>query len=264
MSTSVIKLDNIGFERDSKSILRGVHWHVQSGQHWAVIGPNGSGKTSLLKIATGYEWPSRGGVQALGRQFGRVDLRQLRRKMGWCSAALAGMIRPSQAAWQIVVSGAYASTALFDSPTPAQRRRAAKLLDSLRAAELIERPFGLLSLGEQQKVLIARALMPRPRLLILDEPCAGLDITTRENVLETVGVLCRMDRGPSVVLVSHHIEEILPVFTHVLAMKDGQVFATGTKEQVLRSAILSKVYGLPRKVTRQHSRYWPRVTHAHI
>jgi iron complex transport system ATP-binding protein len=133
------------------------------------------------------------------------------------------------------------------------------LLAGMGCADLADRPFAVLSLGEQQKILIARALMPRPRLLILDEPCAGLDIGGRENLLETIHALARRSRALTLVFVTHHIEEILPCFTHVLAMKAGEAQAAGRKKDVLTAAVLSRTFGLPIAVDVAHGRYWPRV-----
>ena len=166
--------------------MRGVNWELARGEHWAIVGANGSGKTTLLQIAVGYLWPNEGRVSVLGQEHGQVDLRQLRQRIGWVSASLEGLIHREQSALQIVLSGAFASTALFDKPTATQKKRAGELLGEMGAGPLAASPFGVLSLGEQQKVLIARALMARPELLILDEPCAGLDIASREKLLGRV------------------------------------------------------------------------------
>ena len=255
----IIELDNVSFERGGRRILRDIQWRVLPGEHWAVIGPNGSGKTTMLKIATGYEWPSSGGVCALGERFGQVNLHELRRHIGWASSGLLAMIRRHQLALDIVLSGAYASTGLFDKPTAAQVRSGLALLEDLNCAAIADRPFAVLSLGEQQKVLIARALMPRPKLLILDEPCGGLDIAARENLLATIHNLARRRRAMTMIFVTHHIEEILPCFTHVLAMRAGGVQACGEKKDVLTGPVLSSTFDLDIAVDAGHGRYWPKV-----
>lgn len=254
-----IRLDNIGYHRGRRAILKDVCWHVAAGQHWAVVGPNGSGKTTLLQIATGYAWPSRGDVSILGQQFGQVDLRQLRRKIGWVSSSLSPLIRPSQSARQIVLSGAFASTALFDRPTPAQRRRADQLIARMGLKKVADSCFGTCSLGEQQKALIARALMPQPALLILDEPSAGLDLPSREALLESLQHFGTSQKRTSVVLVTHHIEEIPPAFSHVMVMKNGRVLAQGKKSSVLTGDVLSEAFALSVKVDCAFGRYWPRI-----
>ncbi len=261
MIDSVIKLEGVWFTRQGRDILHGVSWEIARGQHWAIIGANGSGKTTLLQIAVGYIWPNEGGVWVLGQEHGQVDLRSLRRKIGWVSSSLEGLIHRGQTAGQIVLSGAFASTALFDKPTAGQKTRAAALLEDMGCPAIATRQFGVLSLGEQQKVLIARALMAQPQLLILDEPCSGLDIPSRESILGRVEALCRKNgkAGMSVVMVTHHIEEIPPSITHVLVLRQGRVLAAGTKEAVLTPGVLGEAFGVELHVDQSHGRYWPRV-----
>jgi len=255
----MIEFVNVDLDRGRRLVLEGVNWRVRAGEHWAIVGANGSGKTSLLQVATGYLWPTRGHVSVLGQAFGEVDLRVLRRAIGWVSASLGPLLRTHQPALSIALSGAFASTGLFDRPSPPQVLQAEELLQRVGCRELAQAPFATLSLGEQQRVLIARALMAQPRLLILDEACAGLDLPGREDLLDVLDGLGR-DDGPSMVLVTHHIEEISPVFTHVLALRGGRVVASGPKERVLTSAILSRTFGLGIEVERQFGRYWPRVS----
>jgi iron complex transport system ATP-binding protein len=261
MSDSVIKLEDVRCTRQGRDILHGVNWELAAGQHWAIIGANGAGKTTLLQIAVGYVWPNEGRVWVLGQEHGQVDLRCLRRRIGWVSSSLEGMIHRGQTALQIVLSGAFGSTALFDKPSAGQRQRADALLGEMGCQAVAAHQFGVLSLGEQQKVLIARALMAQPKLLILDEPCAGLDIPSRESILGRVEALCRKNgkAGMSVVMVTHHIEEIPPSVTHVLALRRGKILAAGTKDAVLTPEILGQAFGLEFHVDQSHGRYWPRV-----
>jgi len=255
---NIITLDGIGLTIDGKRILRGVNWQVQAGQHWAILGANGSGKTTMLRITTGYIWPTAGSVSVLGERFGQVELREVRRRIGWVSSALYDMLRPGQTALQIVLSGMFASTALFDRPTAAQKRRAKSLLQQAGADYLADRPVGVLSLGERQKVLIARALAGEPELLIFDEPCAGLDICARENLLKTIRAIGHQ-AGRTVVFVTHHVEEITEMFSHVLVLARGKVYASGSKEQVLQSSVLSEAYGMPIELDARYGRYWSKI-----
>jgi iron complex transport system ATP-binding protein len=254
-----IELSGVSFERGGRIILKNVSWRLAAGEHWAIVGPNGSGKTTLLQIAVGYLWPSEGEVRVLGRRYGEVDLRQLRRHIGWVSSSIQALVRPDQTARQLVLSGAFASTALLDRPTRPQEERAEVLLGELECAPLAESRFGVLSLGEQQKVLIARALMGSPELLILDEACAGLDLWARESVLGAVNRIGRRSERTSLVFVTHHIEEIPPALTHVLALKGGRVHAQGPKDAMLTGEVLSGAFGLHVEVERRFGRYWPRV-----
>lgn len=253
-----IELSGVEFHRARRSILRQVCWQVRQGEHWAVVGANGSGKTTLLQVAVGYLWPTEGSVSVLGEQFGQVDLRQLRRKIGWVSSSLAGMIHGEQTALQIVLSGAFAATGLFDKPSKDQKARAGELLEQLGCRRIADSAYRVLSLGEQQRVLIARALMPRPEVLILDEACAGLDLPSREGLLEMIDQLARRDAA-TLILVTHHIEEIPPAFSHVLVLKNGQVLSAGPKKEVLTGATLSRAFDLSVEVEHHYGRYWPRI-----
>ena len=261
-----IELRHVSFVRGGRAILRDVCWRVPFGRHWAVVGANGSGKTTLLEILAGYLWPTAGRVWTLGEELGRTDLRSLRRRLGWVSSALGGMIRPDQTAMQMTLSGAFGSTALFDRPTRAQVARARRLLRLVGCRDRAETPYGVLSLGEQQRVLIARALMAEPlvaskvesELLILDEACAGLDLAAREHVLAAVEQLAETHRHMSLLFVTHHIEEIPPACSDVLVLKCGRVLAAGPKESILTGEVLSEAFGLPIEVHHADGRWWPR------
>jgi iron complex transport system ATP-binding protein len=167
-------------------ILRDIDWTVHRGEHWAIIGLNGSGKTSLLNMVNGYIWPSEGEVSVLGRRFGRYDVRDLRRKIGWASSSLQEKLYMGETAEEIVLSGRFATIGLYDKPQKKDRERARALLVFFQCGHAAKQPYWSLSQGEKQKVLIARALIQNPRLLILDEPCAGLDIISREQILSLI------------------------------------------------------------------------------
>ncbi len=253
----ILELEEVGLVLDGVRVLDSVDWSVRRGEHWAVLGANGSGKTTLLRIVAGYQWPTRGGVTLLGYRFGQVDLRRLRRRIGWVSPSLAAELRPFDPALDVVVSGRFASLNLFfDHPTEGERSEAHELLDTLGVAYLAERPFGVLSQGERQRVLLARSLMAEPEVLILDETTAGLDLAAREDLLEALQVLTEAADGPSIFFVTHHLEEIVPGITHVLLLSGGRVVAAGPKEAVLGEEALSEAMGVPLEVHARHGRHW--------
>src|SRR5699024_6413239 len=198
-----------------KHILRDINWSINHGEHWIVLGLNGSGKTSLLNMLNGYSWPTKGSISVLGKKFGQTDLRELRKSIGWVSSALQERVAPTQLAEQIVMSGKYATTGLYDEPTDDDFKRAIQIMDRLGCAYLVNRMYVTCSQGEQQRILIARGLMAQPELLVLDEPTNGLDFIAREHLLTSVEQMIYEENAPSIIYVTHHIEEILPYFTHV-------------------------------------------------
>ncbi len=261
MNRPVIHVEGVGVRIADTAVLSDVSWRVDPGQQWAILGANGSGKTTLLNVITGYQWASEGSVRVLGNLFGHVDLRELRKRIGYVGSHLATRIRRRQTARQIVLSGAFASTALFDTITGAQNQRAHQLIDRLDLVEHAEQLFGTLSAGEQQRALIARALMPAPDLLLIDEPCAGLDLPGRETLLGTVDALARGEgeQSTTLVMVTHHIEEITARFSHVLILAGGRVLAAGPKPEVLTQQTLTNAFGLTVELDVRHGRYWPRI-----
>ena len=256
-SNYLVCLEHIFFIRNGAAILKDINLRIAPGQHWAIIGHNGSGKTSLISIINGYHRPSEGKAIVLGRKFGSSDLRELRLDIGECSSEIRDMIHPWEPAMDIVLSGKFASIGLYEKPDPADNERASGLLEFFGLMEMKDRPFNTLSDGEKQKILIARALMPGPQLLILDEPCAGLDVKAREEILDAVQKMCA--DGPALIYITHHIEEILPEITHVLVLKRGSVIAGGIKEKVLTSEILSRAFGIPIELYEKDGRSWPMV-----
>ena len=256
---SVVDLQDVSLLRGKRTILHDMSWRVNPGEHWAVLGANGSGKTTLLRTAIGYLWPSRGSVGLLGETLGAVELAPLRRCVGWVSSALHDWVRPHEEALAVVLSGRSGTIGLYGEADDEDVDAARLLLADLGCAGLAESRWGVLSQGEQQKVMIARALLARPRLLILDEPCAGMDLAAREALLVGVEQLAHRPDGPTLVLVTHHIEEITHAFTHALALKGGRVLAQGPKEEVLTAPVLSDAFGVPVQVHHVDGRFWPRV-----
>lgn len=239
----LLRVDALRVERGETTVLDGVDWVVRRGEHWVVLGANGCGKTSLLKVLLGYLTPSAGEVRVLGKEYGAYDWRDLRCRLGLVSSALHASVPEHEPALATVVSGRTAQLDLWKEPTPAEARAARRHLRRAGAAHLAERRWGVLSQGERQRVLIARALMARPRLLILDEPCAGMDPVAREAFLARMETIAREPGGPGLVLVTHHVEEITRSFSHALLLRAGRVVAAGPREATLTAARLSAVFG---------------------
>lgn len=255
--TAILEVSQLRVSRGPTEILRGIDWRVGPGEHWTILGANGSGKTSLLKALTGFLSPTGGDLALLGRRYGHCDWRELRLQIGVVTSAFVASIPPAEPALETVVSGKYAQLDLWHAGTRADRAAARQLLAASGLTHLAAREWCYLSQGERQRVLIARALMANPRLLILDEPCAGLDPVAREKFLVFIDRLAREKsaRTPSLVLVTHHVEEIMPAFTHALLLREGSVLAAGPRERVLTSANLSATFGAPLRLRRAAGRY---------
>jgi len=245
MTQAVVELENIHFVRQGRPILAGVNWRIEKDSHWALMGANGSGKTTLLKIITGYEWPTFGNVTVLGRRFGRCDIRELRKLIGWVSMAIEQKLPGTDRAIEVVASGLEASLGLFRTFTDVEYQQAREALAALNAESIAEQRFEILSQGEQQKVLIARALINQPQVLILDEPCVGLDPAARQRFLQDIAHLAQLKNAPSILLVTHHIEEVGSWVNRVLLLKEGKVMAAGNPDAVLTSDNMTKVFDFP-------------------
>jgi iron complex transport system ATP-binding protein len=237
-------------------VLTGVDWEVATEDRWAVLGPNGSGKTTMLQLASGYLHPTRGTVDILGHRLGRVDVRKLRERIGVVSASVAKMLLPTTVAEDVVMSARFADLEPWWHEYRAEdRRRARQLLAEAGFESIAERPFGVLSEGERQQVLLARTLMADPSLLLLDEPAAGLDVGGRERLVRRLGRLASSVDAPPLVLVTHHVEEIPPAFTHVLLLREGQVVAAGPIAETLTSSTLSACFGLGLRLRVEEGRW---------
>jgi len=259
--TPALELRDVTYVGDGgKPIVRSINWTVQPGEPWAVLGPNGSGKTTLLKLACGYLWPNAGGeIFRRGRTL--VNLRELRKSIGWVTSSLVEEIPAQEKVLRTVVSGKFAQIGLLEGfggdATRADYRSAERLLAHMGCARLYDQEFGTLSQGEQQKVLVARALMTKPYLVVLDEPCAGMDPGARENFLATLQRIGRQKRIPAFIFVTHHIEEILPLFRKTLVLREGVVLYAGMTRRVLKPKVLEELYGTPLKIVKRKGRYWP-------
>ncbi len=255
MHGTILQLDSLSVRRSETLILDDLSWTIRPGEHWVILGPNGSGKTSLLSALTGYLMPSSGRIEVLGRRFGRSDWRELRKQIGLVSSSIRQMMAETEPALETIVSGKYAMIDFWGKMTNAERLRGRRILRQIECEYLEKRPWQFLSQGERQRVLIGRALMAKPPLLILDEPCAGLDPVAREQFLNFLRRLAASHDAPTLVLVTHHVEEIMPEFSHVLLLKSGRAVAAGRKGTVLTSRTLSKTFGTSICLTHRGPQY---------
>ncbi|MDX9752327.1 MAG: ABC transporter ATP-binding protein [bacterium] len=253
---ALLEMNNVTVIRDGKRILDQISWTMQSNEHWAVIGKNGAGKSFLLQLLSANFHPTAGTVRVMGEELGKVNLWDLRTKIGLVSDTLHRRYHEYLPMIDVVCSGFFASIGLYDAVTAEMRHKAEAILEQTGLAALRDRAFGDLSHGEQRRTLIARALVFNPRILILDEPCSGLDIPSRESFLGLVQELG--EAGHNLVFVTHHMEEVLPVISHVLYIKDGLVFAQGPKEKMMQSHVLEPVFDYPIPLVQSEGRYWPK------
>jgi iron complex transport system ATP-binding protein len=253
--TELFSIQNLSIRRGDVRVLDRIHWTMQRGEHWVILGANGSGKTSLLKALTGYMPPTDGKIVLLGEEFGESDWRELRQHVGVVSASISHLCHEEDEALEIVAGGKHAMIGYWGRISAPDQRRARRLLGLLGVGYAANRRWEVLSQGERQRVLIARALMADPAILILDEPCAGLDPVAREHFLNDLRRLAAQKDAPGLVLVTHHIEEILPEFTHLLALKNGRVHYSGTLAAGLTSRTLSAIFHASLTLRRQGDRY---------
>ena len=261
--TDVLDLQDLTIRRGTTTILEDLSWQVRDGERWVVLGRNGAGKTTLLQVASGRMHPTSGTATLLGSRLGATDVFELRPRIGLASAALADRIPSGETVRDVVLTAAYGVTGRWrESYEQLDETRAADLLAAFGVAHLAERWFGTLSEGERKRVQIARALMSDPELLLLDEPAAGLDLGGREELVAALSELARDTRSPALVLVTHHVEEIPPGFTHLLLLRAGKVFASGPIEEVLTADNLSGTFDVPLRLDRADGRWSAHATGA--
>ncbi|HEY5097278.1 MAG TPA: ABC transporter ATP-binding protein [Acidimicrobiales bacterium] len=257
-SDPAIHLEHVSVVRDGRPLLDDISWEVGPGQRWAVLGPNGSGKTTLLRVVGSSLWPTRGVVELLGERLGHVDMRQLRTRIAVVSASVARSLRPEIPALDVVLTGRFAALETWWNEYTEQDRDQGRALlagAGLGDQGFAERPFGLLSEGERQQVLLARALMAAPDLLLLDEPAAGLDLGARERLLDRLASLAADPAVPPLVLVTHHLEEIPPGIGHVALLREGRLVAAGEIRRTLTSATVSATFGVDVVVEERDARW---------
>ncbi|GAB3996858.1 ABC transporter ATP-binding protein [Nocardioides marmoraquaticus] len=254
--SAVVELAGVTVRRGESLLLDGVDWSVEEDERWVVLGPNGAGKTTLMQLVSAQVHPTSGVVGLLGEVVGTVDVFELRPRIGWTSAAVAERIPPHEVVSDVVVSASYGVVGRWrEAYDDLDHARAAELLAEVGAGALARRTFGTLSEGERKRVQIARALMTDPELLLLDEPAAGLDLGGREDLVQTLSALAQDPDSPATVLVSHHVEEIPPGFTHGLVLRGGRVVAAGLLDEVMTDAVLSDAFGLPLAVRSEAGRW---------
>lgn len=261
MMKSIINMEGVSWRREGREILHDINWKVDKGEHWAVLGLNGSGKTTLLNMVNGYIWPTTGDVTVLGEKFGHTDIHLLRRSIGWVSSSIGERVNGRHQTEELVVSGKFAAVGLtFANPQVEDFDRAKILMDNLGIGHTYGQTYAKCSHGEKQKVLIARALMANPQLIIFDEPTNGLDFVAREQLLDTIAGIAHDENGPTVIYVTHHIEEVLPIFSHTLLIKEGTIFAQGKREEVITNHHMSALYDRPIHVEWSNDRAWMSLT----
>lgn len=233
----IVEMKQVAWRRDERQILNNINWEIQKGEHWRLVGLNGSGETSILDLINGYHWPTSGEITVMQQR-----------------------LHGYESVENVVLSGKYASVGIYEKPKEEDYVQVRTLLEEWRCGHLSGRIYQTLSQGEKQKVLIGRALMASPDLLILDEPCTGLDIFAREQVLQMIDQIAARPDAPTLIYVTHHIEEILPCFTHALLLKQGQIAQKGRTNDVLTEEILSDFFQTSLSVEQKNGRSWLMLT----
>ena len=250
----IVKTKNLSCQSGFRFLLKEINWEVKRGEHWAVLGMNGSGKTTLLSIIAGYKQHTSGDWQVFGEHYSNENILEFRKRIGWVSASFYDRFYTKESALNIVLSGMCGTLGIDDRISRADVRRAKMLLRELGQADRLDTPFDMMSKGERQNVLIARALMVRPEILVLDEPATGLDIVARQRLnLMIKNLADRTDM--TIIYVTHYLEEITPEFQHILLLKNGRAYAKGLTEELLTTEVMSKFLDRPIEIVRQMGVY---------
>jgi iron complex transport system ATP-binding protein len=255
----IISLENVSLFREQNKILDNVSLDIYKGEHWALIGHNGCGKTTLLNVITGYLWPTDGKVTILGEEYGQTDIRRIRKRIGMVSSALFERIPYNDTFLDVVLSGMFGSLGVYDEISDEDKKKALVIADFLGHADIVKRPYRVLSFGERQSALLGRALMAEPEILILDEPCEGLDIPSREKILLYIDILTGKPEAPAIIFVTHRVEEISSGITHAALMKSGRIIEQGFKEEKLTSETFKKAMGIDLELVRNNGRIYAHI-----
>lgn len=236
----MIIFDNVHFRRDERDILRNIQLHIKENEHWVILGRNGSGKTTILEMMNGYLFPSSGQIHVLGNEYGKCDIREVRKRIGYISQSLLEKLALKDPVWEVVATGEYGYLRFYEAVPEQLKEKAIEMLKKVHLEHTAHLPLGLLSQGERKKVMLARSLMTSPDLLIMDEPCSGLDLYEREKLLDDLEGF--RNQGIQFIYVTHHLEEIIPLFTHVALIHEGQIIAQGDKRDVIREEQIMQAY----------------------
>lgn len=255
--SDVLDITNVTITRGTKTILKDFSWQVSDGQRWIIMGPNGAGKTTLVQLCLGFMYPTQGQATILGQTLGRTDVRELRTRIGVSSAATAALMPPEETVFNAVLTAAYAINGRWhEIYEPQDVDRANSMIEKWGLAQLANRTVGTLSEGERKRVLIARALMSDPEVLILDEPAAGLDVGGREDLIRRLRNLATDPFAPVILLITHHVEEIPPGFEQAMLIRNGEVFAQGRTDEVINSQTLSNAFDAALAVEKVGDRFF--------
>lgn len=240
----VISIKNVSVKRGGKQVLKNITWNTYSGEHWFLMGQNGCGKTTLIEILIGYLWAQEGSVCIMGEQFGHTNLRDLRAKVGYVSSWIMKRMQPDTLVEDVVASGVDGSVGSFEIKSQKLMTSVKSKLKFFSSLDIVGRKFGTLSSGQQLKCLLARAMINNPKLLILDEPFSLLDVGSRIDLYEHITELCNTKSAPQIIMVTHHKEDIIPIFTHGIIIKDGKIAVQGLREDVLNPSVFAKIFGI--------------------
>ena len=254
--TMVLRFSDVNYVRNGRPILDSVTWTVDDAERWVILGPNGAGKTTVMKLASGQDYPSSGTVDILDHRLGRVDVRELRTRIGFVSSATARRIPDAESVKDLVLTAAYGVEGRWNEAyEDLDIRQAVRVLSEWGLGEQADQRFATLSDGERKRAMIARAVMTDPELLLLDEPSASLDLGARELLLQLLSGFAQSVTSPAMVMVTHHVEEIPPGFTHLMLMRDGRIEAAGPITETLTAANLERTFGMRFELNEHDGRY---------
>lgn len=253
----MVHFQQVHFKREQRTILSDINLQMKKGENWVILGKNGSGKTTMLEMMNGYLFPSSGRIKVLKYTYGECDVREVRKEIGYISQSLFEKFTLHDPVWEIVATGEYAFLRFYQDIPAEVIDKADAMLERFRILHLRNQPLGTLSQGERKKLMLARSLMSSPRLIIMDEPCSGLDLYEREKLLESMQSLSESDL--QIIYVTHHIEEIIPIFTHVALIESGRIVAAGAKENVLTPEHLEETFQVRLAVDWYEGRPWIKV-----